>query len=64
MTVFDEAIAVLDRDDYLTQLQEIWEQVGESHNRRKISQQSFHVNIAQPTNQPKEKPKNEINFKC
>lgn len=43
VTVLNDAVTCLDKDDYLTQLETMWTKIGESHNRRKISQQAFNV---------------------
>lgn len=45
MTVFQEAITSLSKDNYADELETIWNKIGESHNRRKISRQSFEVSI-------------------
>lgn len=43
IAVFDEAIVSLSDDDYLPALERIWSKIGESHNKRQISRQAFHV---------------------
>lgn len=45
MNVFQEAISSLSNENYVEELEEIWNKIGESHNRRKISRQSFEVNF-------------------
>lgn len=46
ITVFDEAIASLSDDNYLAALENIWSKIGDSHNKRKISRQAFHVSTS------------------
>ncbi|XP_031625243.1 globin CTT-VIIA isoform X2 [Contarinia nasturtii] len=41
MTVFQEAISSLNKKNYVDELEQIWNKIGETHNRRKISRQSF-----------------------
>lgn len=43
MAVFEEAISSLSKENYVEELERIWNKIGESHNRRKISRQSFEV---------------------
>lgn len=47
ITVFDEAVATLNDDNYLAALENIWSKIGESHNKRNISRQAFNVSTAQ-----------------
>lgn len=46
MAVYDQAVSSLSNDDYESELKKLWDEVGESHNRRKISQQAMKVNIS------------------
>lgn len=46
MTVFDEAITSLSKENYVEEVERIWSKIGESHKRRKISRQSFEVSVA------------------
>ncbi|XP_055303353.1 globin CTT-VIIB-3 [Sitodiplosis mosellana] len=41
MGVFQEAVSSLSNENYVDELERIWIKIGESHNRRKISRQSF-----------------------
>lgn len=43
VTVLNDAVTCLDKDDHMVQLESMWTRIGETHNRRKISQQAFNV---------------------
>lgn len=45
MAVFEEAISSLSKENYVEEVERIWNKIGETHNRRKISRQAFNVNI-------------------
>lgn len=45
MAVFQEAISSLSNENYVEELERIWNQIGETHQRRKISRQSFEVRV-------------------
>lgn len=46
MAVFQEAISSLSNENYVEELERIWNKIGETHNRRKISRQSFEVSFS------------------
>lgn len=43
VTVINAAIEALDNENYVQELETIWNKIGETHEKRKISQQAFHV---------------------
>lgn len=45
MAVFDEAISSLSKENYVEEVERIWNRIGESHERKKISRQSFEVSV-------------------
>lgn len=45
ITVFNDSVICLDKEDHLAELEALWTKIGESHNKRKISQQAFNVSI-------------------
>lgn len=44
MGTIEEAVSSLSKENYIEELERIWNRIGESHNRRKISRQAFEVN--------------------
>lgn len=43
VSVFHETVNSLNNENYVEKIESIWNRIGDSHNRRKISRQSFEV---------------------